>query len=233
MVHQLKLQDFLDKATAASARRALVKVRTTSKLTDKKSLIGLFKSTWEEILLRLKNDTKEALIKTAAEFGITLRTSETKAQMVDRVLKTFEDLWASLLKEQYVDVKIPPSARKTSFLSSPSKTTLPSSPLKAEPSSSPSNSTPPNPLRETDTLLPRGEEERPTGPSDQQTGGGEEVRTITKLVEERREPLEQVGTQSRHETEEPVHEEDWKGKYRNYAKANVRPRGHGNPLAMF
>ena len=84
MVHQLKLQDFLDKATAASARRALVKVRTTSKLTDKKSLIGLFKSTWSEVLLRLKNDTKMALVKTGAGFGITLRTPEMKAQMVDQ-----------------------------------------------------------------------------------------------------------------------------------------------------
>ena len=91
--------------------------------------------------------------------------------MVDRVLKTFEDNWATLLKEQYVEVMVEPLPRKTSFLSSPSKTTLSSSPLKAEPSSSPSKSTPPNPPRETGAPQPRGEKERLTGPSHQQAGG--------------------------------------------------------------
>ena len=136
MVHQSKINMFIRTATTASARRALVKLSTTSRSSDRKTLIELLETTWEAVLLRLKNETKETLVKTAAEFGITLRTSETKAQMVDRVLKTFEDNWATLLKKQYVEVKVEPLPRKT---------TLPSSPLKAEPSGSPSKSTPPNP----------------------------------------------------------------------------------------
>ena len=72
MVHQSKFNMFIRTTTTASARRALVKLSTTSRSSDRKTLIELLETTWEAVLLMLKNETKETLVKTAAEFGITL-----------------------------------------------------------------------------------------------------------------------------------------------------------------
>ena len=89
MVHQLNIQVFLTLATVGTARTALAKLNLLSGPSDRQTLVGLVRATWRYVLTNIERKTKPEVVETIAEYGITLRTSDTNMTMKAKFIKVF------------------------------------------------------------------------------------------------------------------------------------------------
>ena len=100
MVHQLTIKSFSSLATVGTARSALAKLNLSSGSSDRQTLVDLVGASWREVLAKMEGKTKPEVVEKAAEYGITLRRSDTKVAMIAKFVEVFERDWATLVQNQ-------------------------------------------------------------------------------------------------------------------------------------
>ena len=118
MVHQLNLTQFLSLATAGTARSALAKLNLSSGPSDRQTLVDLVGASWREVLVKMEGKTKPEVVEAAAEYGITLRRSDTNVAIIAKFVEVFERDWPTLVENQASEdndpeVKSTPSPRES------------------------------------------------------------------------------------------------------------------------
>ena len=103
MLHQQNLlKIFIQTSKVEFLHQALARLKVSSKDSTRQTLVDLLAKTWEDVLSRAAA-TRTDFVKTAAEYGTTLQSKDTKAEMTQKFKLSYSDFLSELLRAQEVN----------------------------------------------------------------------------------------------------------------------------------